>query len=125
MTTSDRDCKVQGDPTTVASVGTLKSLRSPFFASGDSDSKAAQERPDAHNLHLTRNSSEVYNEPRTSRYAVGVVNVIHARHATGRPPSPAQFETKLLRKGHCDQTPFSSQTQKFEFEFDERSLGLA
>ncbi len=51
------------------------------------------------------------------RYATGVINVRHAWHATGRPPSP-EFETKSLpkdhpnyRKDHCDQTPFSCQTQ--------------
>ena len=32
------------------------------------------------------------------RYATGVINVRHAWHATGRPPSPAQFETKSLPK---------------------------
>ena len=45
------------------------------------------------------------------RYATGVINVRHAWHATGRPPSTAQFETKSLRKSDWDQTHFSWQTQ--------------
>ena len=45
------------------------------------------------------------------RYATGVINVRHAWHATGRPPSTAQFETKSLSKSDWDQTHFSSQTQ--------------
>jgi hypothetical protein len=45
------------------------------------------------------------------RYATGVINVRHAWHATGRPPSTAQFETKSLSKSDWDQTHFSWQTQ--------------
>ena len=56
------------------------------------------------------------------RYATGVINARHARHATGRPPAHLsslrrKFEQKSLRP-----TPLFDSNSKFEFEFEQKSL---